>query len=82
MDGGFALANQRRNQNAVDAAANAGAVLLMENLAVWSDWQPPCARMRLSNAVIATAVANGVDPIPSSPITPTWRVIDSPLQSR
>ena len=40
VDGGFALANQRRNQNSVDAAANAGAVLLMENLPFGLTGQP------------------------------------------
>ena len=40
VDGGMALANQRRNQNAADAAANAGAVLLMENLPFGLTGQP------------------------------------------
>ena len=62
VDGGFALANQRRNQNAVDAAANAGAVLLMENLPFGLSGQPqPRTDADVDSAVVATAVANGVD---------------------
>ena len=62
VDGGFALANQRRNQNAVDAAANAGAVLLMENLPFGLSGQPqPRTDADVDSAVVSTAVTNGVD---------------------
>ena len=62
VDGGFALANQRRNQNAVDAAANAGAVLLMENLPFGLTGQPqPRTDADVDSAVVTTAVTNGVD---------------------
>ena len=57
VDGGFALANQRRNQNAVDAAANAGAVLLMENLPFGLNGQPqPRTDADVDSAVVTTAV--------------------------
>jgi hypothetical protein len=63
VDGGFALANQRRNQNAVDAAANAGAVLLMENLPFGLNGQPqPRTDTAVESAVVTTATTNGVDP--------------------
>ena len=62
VDGGFALANQRRNQNAADAAANAGAVLLMENLPFGLTGQPvPRTDADVENAVVSTATTNGVD---------------------
>ena len=62
VDGGFALANQRRNQNAADAAANAGAVLLMENLPFGLSGQPlPRTDADVKSAVLTTATTNGVD---------------------
>jgi len=62
VDGGFALANQRRNQNAADAAANAGAVLLMENLPFGLTGQPiPRTDADVESAVVTTATTNGID---------------------
>ena len=56
VDGGFALANQHRNQNAVDAAANAGAVLLMENLPFGLTGQPqPRTDTAVESAALTTA---------------------------
>ena len=32
VDGGWAFAQQRRTQNAMDAAANAGAIVVLQNI--------------------------------------------------
>ncbi|HEX5016363.1 MAG TPA: pilus assembly protein TadG-related protein [Actinomycetes bacterium] len=62
IDGGFAYASQRRNQNAMDAAANAGAVLLMENLPFSLTGQtPPRTDADVEAAVVAVAGTNGVE---------------------
>jgi len=61
IDGGFAYASQRRNQNAMDAAANAGAVLLMENLPFSLNGQPlPRTDADVAAAVVTVAGSNGV----------------------
>src|SRR3954471_24154491 len=65
IDGGWAVSRQRSTQNAMDAAANAGAVVLVQNLpltgrglaAVRSDAD-------VKAQVDATAITNGVtDPV-------------------
>jgi hypothetical protein len=62
IDGGFAYASQRRNQNAMDAAANAGAVLLMENLPFSLSSQPlPRTDADVEGAVVTVAGSNGVE---------------------
>jgi hypothetical protein len=61
IDGGFAYASQRRNQNAMDAAANAGAVLVMENLPFTLTGQtPPRTDADVEGAVVTVAGSNGV----------------------
>src|SRR5512134_424236 len=62
IDGGFAYASQRRSQNAMDAAANAGAVLLMENLPYSLTGQAtPRTDLDVEGAVVAVAGSNGVE---------------------
>jgi hypothetical protein len=62
IDGGFAYASQRRNQNAMDAAANAGAVLLMENLPYSLTGQAlPRTDENVETAVVTVAGSNGVE---------------------
>ena len=62
IDGGFAYASQRRNQNAMDAAANAGAVLLMENLPYSLTGQAlPRTDQDVEGAVVTVAGSNGVE---------------------
>ena len=62
VDGGFALANQRRNQNAADAAANAGACSSWRTCRSVLSGQPlPRTDADVENAVVTTATTNGVD---------------------
>ena len=61
IDGGWAFAQQRRTQNAMDAAANAGAVMLVQDLPfrVQKQTQPKTDQQVLDE-IVAVAAANGV----------------------
>ncbi len=65
VDGGFAFSQQRRSQNAMDAAANAGAVVMVENLPFRVAGQTqPRTDQNVYDAVVAVATANGISPAP------------------
>lgn len=63
VDGGFAFSQQRRSQNAMDAAANAGAIVIMENLPFRITGQALIRTdQNVRDAVNAVATTNGIDP--------------------
>jgi hypothetical protein len=57
VDGGYAWGKQRETQNAADSAAEAGAVVIMENLA---GTVPAKTDADVSSALLASASSNGV----------------------
>lgn len=57
IDGGYAWGKQRETQNGADAAAEAGAVVLMQRLAT-----VPKTDLDVHNAVLAAGDANRIDP--------------------
>lgn len=60
VDGGNAFAQQRATQNAVDASAEAGATVLLRNVAAQTLTSPPADGQDVFNAVNAAAAANGI----------------------
>ncbi len=71
VDGGFAFTQQRRTQNAMDAAANAGAVMMVQNLPFRVKGQPqPISDAAVYNEIISVANTNGVtNPVPTAVYT-------------
>src|SRR4051794_26264468 len=71
IDGGWAFSQQRRTQNAMDAAANAGAVVLVQNLPFRSRGQAqPRTDADVLAQVVAVAASNGVTtPVPTAVYT-------------
>jgi Putative Flp pilus-assembly TadE/G-like len=71
IDGGYAFTQQRRTQNAMDAAADAGAVVIVQNLPFTSRGQTgPKTDSDVLNEFLAVAAANGVtDPTPTAVYT-------------
>ena len=71
IDGGWAFTQQRHTQNAMDSAANAGAVTLVQNLPfrVLAQTQPKTDADVLA-AIVTTAALNGVSsPAPTAVYT-------------
>ena len=61
VDGGWAFAQQRQTQNAMDAAANAGAVVLVQNLPFRVQGQAePRTDQAVLNQIVDVAGSNGV----------------------
>jgi hypothetical protein len=61
IDGGWAFAQQRRTQNAMDAAANAGAVVILQNLPFTSRGAtPPRTDRNVHDQILAVAASNGI----------------------
>lgn len=60
VDGGNAFAQQRETQNAVDASADAGAVVLVRNIAAQTLTNPPATDGDVLAAVDAAASNNGI----------------------
>jgi Flp pilus assembly protein TadG len=70
VDGGYAFSQQRNAQNAMDAAAEAGAVVLVQNLPFRNKNQPqPKTDQDVLNAVIASASSNGITSTPTAVYT-------------
>ena len=71
IDGGYAFTRQRQVQNAMDAAADAGAVVIVQNLPFTSRGAVgPKSDQDVLSEFLATASANGVsDPVPDSVYT-------------
>ena len=71
IDGGNAFSQQRRTQNAMDAAADAGAVVLVQNLPFTSRGQAaPRTDADVKAQIIAVAKSNDVeDPVPTAVYT-------------
>ena len=71
VDGGWAFAQQRQTQNAMDAAANAGAVVMVQNLPFTTRGEPaPRTDADVETQVLAVAAVNGVaDPAPTAVYT-------------
>jgi Flp pilus assembly protein TadG len=70
IDGGYAFSQQRNAQNGVDAAAEAGAVVLVQNLPFRLKNQPqPRTDQDVLNAVVASASGNGITSTPSAVYT-------------
>jgi len=70
VDGGYAFTQQRRIQNAADAAANAGAVMMVQNLPFRVKGQPqPRSDSAVYNEIVAVASTNGVAAAPTSVYT-------------
>ena len=70
VDGGYAFSQQRNAQNGVDAAAQAGAVVIVQNLPfrIRNQTQPKTDQDVL-NAVVASASANGITTTPTAEYT-------------
>src|SRR4051812_38766443 len=67
VDGGWAFTQQRRTQNAMDAAANAGAVVLVQNLPFRSRGQTePRTDADVAAQIAAIATQNGVPATPGA----------------
>ena len=71
IDGGWAFAQQRETQNAMDAAANAGAVVMVQNLPYTTRGAAaPRSDADVEAQIVAVAATNGVaDPAPTAVYT-------------
>jgi hypothetical protein len=71
IDGGYAFTQQRRTQNAMDAAANAGAVVMVQNLPFRVRGQAqPRTDTEVYDEIVAVANSNGVtDTLPTAVYT-------------
>lgn len=67
IDGGYVFTHQRRTQNGIDAAAEAGAIVLVQNLPLRNAGQPqPMTDTDVKAAVDAAAADNGLSAAPNA----------------
>src|SRR4051794_11097663 len=69
IDGGWAYTQQRRTQNAMDAAANAGAVMLVQDLPFRAQGQTqPKTDGQVAAEIVSSAQQNGIVDTPPTAV--------------